>query len=60
MAHLQIELIAERKLKRKDLLKMGEMIVKAAKDKKVDAFILTVTNKAVGSVQIPFPITEEK
>lgn len=60
MAHLQIELVAERKLKRKDLLTMGQMIVKAARDKKVDAFILTVSNPKVGNVQIPFPITDEK
>jgi len=62
MASISLELNPLKALKRSDVEKVGHLIVKAAKDKKVDSLIITITDDrkdGANSMSFPFRIVEK-
>jgi hypothetical protein len=63
MPNIELTLNPKKALKRKDLKMVGEIFIKASKDKKIEALILTITDDMKGtpnSMMFPFQIVDEK
>lgn len=57
---IDVSLNPTKGLYREDFLTMAEMMVKAAKDPKVKAFMLTIDNPGAGKITMPFPLVDKK
>lgn len=63
MANLELTLNPKKAIKRKDLIKFGQLIADKVKDKKIDTLFIKITDDMVGgenAITFPFRIVDEK
>lgn len=63
MANLEIEFNVRRKLKRKELIKLGRLLAERAAKKDVDLLVIKITDafdEDGNTIQFPFLIVDEK
>lgn len=63
MANLELTFNPKKTLKRKEVIKMGELISKQVSNKKIDTLIIKITDdmkNGENSISFPFRIVDEK